>query len=123
LRLRHPRGGGTGQTVSVQAWKQDSDTHLAVILKPRKGTLALVQTEGGAVLDRESRPVKLVIGKRYRLRIQYDHLGFQVLLNGRLVLSAPDRFPCPPSGTVAFQGHNLDIDLEQLRVSVQGSSP
>ena len=123
LRLRHPRGGGTGQSVSVQAWKQDSDTHLAVILQPGKGTLALVQTAGGSRLHRESRPVKLLIGKRYRLRIRYDHLGFQIFLNGRSILSAPDRFPSPPSGTVAFQGHNLEIDLEQLRVSVQSSSP
>jgi hypothetical protein len=119
LRMRHLRGRGTQQGVTVQAWKQDADTHLSVVLRPRKGTMTLVLTEGGKVLFRETRPVHLRMGKLYRLGLDYDHLGFHVRLGRRPILSAPDRFSTPPSGAIALQGLNLDVEVEKLRVSVQ----
>jgi hypothetical protein len=92
---------------------------VTAVFSPRKGTVSLVQTEGGKVLHRISAPTKLRIGKSYRLKILYDHLGFHVLLNRRPILSAPDRFSTPPSGAVAIHGQNLDIEVERLWVSVQ----
>jgi hypothetical protein len=119
LRLRHPRGRGTEQGLTLQTWKRDADTHVSVVLRPRKETIALVLTEGGKVLYRETRPAHLRIGKLYRLRLDYDHLGFHVRLGRRSILSAPDRFSTPPSGVIAIQGLNLDVDLQQLLVFVQ----
>lgn len=119
LRMRHLRGRGTEQGITVQAWKRDSDTHVSVFLRPRKGTITLALTEGGEILYRETRPADLLIGKLYRLRLEYDHLGFHVRLGRKSMLSAPDRFSNPPSGAIAIQGLNLDVDLEQLLVFVQ----
>ena len=119
LRLRHLRGSGSAQRIAIQAWRRDAATHAAVVFRPRKGTVSLVQTEDGKVLHRISAPTKLRIGKSYRLKILYDHLGFHVLLNRRPILSAPDRFSTPPSGAVAIHGQNLDIEVERLWVSVQ----
>ncbi len=121
LRMRHLRGSGTAQTIAIQAWRQDMATHLAVVFSPRKGTVTLLQTEEGETLHRVSRPTRLQIGKRVRLRVLYDHLGFQVFLNRKLILEAPDRFFTTPSGAIAIQGQNLDVEVERLRVSVQGT--
>jgi hypothetical protein len=119
LRMRHLRGSGKAQKIILQAWRQNEATHAAVVLSPGKGTIALVQTEEGEILHRESRPTKLQIGKRVRLTVLYDHLGFQVFLNRKLILEAPDRFSTAPVGAVAIQGQNLDVEVERLRVSAQ----
>jgi len=119
LRMRHLRGSGSAQKITVQTWRRDAATHASVVLSPRKGTMTLVQTDNGEVIHRESRPTRLRIGKLYRLNLLYDHLGFQVFLGRRLILSAPDRFSTPPSGAIAIQGQNLDVEVERILVSVQ----
>ena len=120
FRMRHLRGRGTEQRITVQAWKRNHDTHVSIVFRPRKGTVTLLLTEGGKVLFRESQPIHLRIGKSYRMQLVYDHLGFHVLLNRRSTLSAPVRFATPPSGGIAIQGRNLEIDIERLQVRVQG---
>lgn len=119
LRMRHLRGSGSSQRIAIQAWRRDAATHATVVFRPRKGTVSLVQTEDGEVIHRESRPRRLRTAKSYRLKLLYDHLGFRLFLGPRLILSAPDRFSTPPSGTIAIQGQNLDVEIERLWVSVQ----
>ena len=119
LRMRHLRGSGSAQKITVQAWRRDAATHASVVLSPRKGTMTFVQTDNGEVIHRESRPTRFRIGKLYRLNLLYDHLGFHLFLGRRLILSAPDRFSTPPSGGVAIQGQNLDIAVERILISVQ----
>ena len=105
LRMRHLRG--SGQCAEYRHPGLETGrcaTHATVVFSPRKGTVSLVQTEGGKVLHRISAPTKLRIGKSYRLKILYDHLGFHVLLNRRPILSAPDRFSTHLPGPSLFTG-------------------
>lgn len=81
--------------------------------------MSLVQTEDGKVLHRESRSRRLRIAKSYRVKLLYDYLGFRLFLGPRLILSAPDRFSTPPSGGIAIQGRNLDVEVARILVSAQ----
>jgi hypothetical protein len=123
FKMRHLRGSGKAQQLTLQSWRLDEATQLAVVLSPRKRRVTLEQTEGGELLDRESMSVPLRVGKAYRLEILYDHLGFQLLLDRKPILSASDHFSSPPAGAIAIRGRNLDVEIERLWVSVRGSSP
>jgi len=119
LRMRHLRGSGSAQSIAIQAWRRDAGTHATVVFSPRKRTVSLVQTEDGEVIHRETRSRRLRTGKSYRLKLLYDHLGFRLFLGPRLILSAPDRFSSPPSGAIAIQGQNLDVEVSRISVSAQ----